>query len=80
MEQREKKVLVIGVIGADVHAVGNKIIEYRKTVGLFLTIEQIKETDILYPNNRIVCVNYSAFNLKNEKKVNFAREENVDEI
>ena len=30
--------------------------------------------------NKIVCVNYSAFNLKNEKKVNFAREENVDEI
>ena len=26
MEQREKKVIVIGVIGADVHAVGNKIL------------------------------------------------------
>ena len=26
MENREKKVLVIGVIGADVHAVGNKIL------------------------------------------------------
>ena len=29
MEQREKKVLVIGVIGADVHAVGNKILVLR---------------------------------------------------
>ena len=31
MEKREKKVLVIGVIGADVHAVGNKIL-YRAFV------------------------------------------------
>ena len=31
MEQREKKVLVIGVIGADVHAVGNKILYHAFT-------------------------------------------------
>ena len=31
MEKREKKVLVMGVIGADVHAVGNKIL-YRAFV------------------------------------------------
>lgn len=28
MENREKKILVMGVIGADVHAVGNKILEH----------------------------------------------------
>ena len=31
MENREKKVLVIGVIGADVHAVGNKILYHAFT-------------------------------------------------
>ena len=31
MEQREKKVIVIGVIGADVHAVGNKILYHAFT-------------------------------------------------
>ncbi len=31
MEGREKKVLVIGVIGADVHAVGNKILYHAFT-------------------------------------------------
>ena len=31
MEKREKKVLVIGVIGADVHAVGNKILYHAFT-------------------------------------------------
>ena len=31
MEQRKKKVLVIGVIGADVHAVGNKILYHAFT-------------------------------------------------
>ena len=31
MEQREKKVLVMGVIGADVHAVGNKILYHAFT-------------------------------------------------
>ena len=30
--------------------------------------------------NKIVCVNYTAFNLRDEKKVNFVREENIDEI
>ena len=30
--------------------------------------------------NKVVAVNYSAFNLRNEKKVNFVREEEVDEI
>ena len=31
MENRQKKVLVIGVIGADVHAVGNKILYHAFT-------------------------------------------------
>ena len=31
MEKRDKKVLVIGVIGADVHAVGNKILYHAFT-------------------------------------------------
>lgn len=31
MEKREKKVLVMGVIGADVHAVGNKILYHAFT-------------------------------------------------
>ena len=31
MEQRQKKVLVIGVIGADVHAVGNQILYHAFT-------------------------------------------------
>ena len=31
MEERKKKVLVIGVIGADVHAVGNKILYHAFT-------------------------------------------------
>ena len=31
METRKKKVLVIGVIGADVHAVGNKILYHAFT-------------------------------------------------
>ena len=31
MERQEKKVLVIGVIGADVHAVGNKILYHAFT-------------------------------------------------
>ena len=31
METREKKVLVMGVIGADVHAVGNKILYHAFT-------------------------------------------------
>ena len=31
MENRDKKVLVIGVIGADVHAVGNKILYHAFT-------------------------------------------------
>ena len=31
MDNREKKVLVIGVIGADVHAVGNKILYHAFT-------------------------------------------------
>ena len=31
MEQKRKKVLVIGVIGADVHAVGNKILYHAFT-------------------------------------------------
>ena len=30
--------------------------------------------------NKVVAVNYTAFNLRNEKKVKFVREENVDEI
>lgn len=30
--------------------------------------------------NKVVAENYTAFNLKNEKKVNFAREEMVDEV
>ncbi len=30
--------------------------------------------------NKVVAVNYTAFNLKNEKKVNFAREEGIDEV
>lgn len=30
--------------------------------------------------NKVFAVNYTAFNLKNEKKVNFTKEENVDEI
>ena len=30
--------------------------------------------------NKVVAVNYTAFNLRNEKKVKFIREENVDEI
>ena len=31
MKQKEKKCLVIGVIGADVHAVGNKILYHAFT-------------------------------------------------
>ncbi len=31
MENREKKILVMGVIGADVHAVGNKILQHAFT-------------------------------------------------
>lgn len=31
MEKREKKILVMGVIGADVHAVGNKILQHAFT-------------------------------------------------
>ena len=31
MEKRDKKVLIIGVIGADVHAVGNKILYHAFT-------------------------------------------------
>ena len=31
MEKHEKKVLVMGVIGADVHAVGNKILYHAFT-------------------------------------------------
>lgn len=30
--------------------------------------------------NKVLAVNYTAFNLKNEKKVNFAREEGIDEV
>ena len=30
--------------------------------------------------NKVVAVNYTAFNLKNEKRVNFAREEKIDEV
>ena len=30
--------------------------------------------------NKILAVNYTAFNTKNNKRLNFAREENVDEI
>ena len=35
MENRKKKVLVIGVIGADVHAVGNKILYHAFTAAGF---------------------------------------------
>ena len=31
MENRKKKVLVMGVIGADVHAVGNKILYHAES-------------------------------------------------
>lgn len=30
--------------------------------------------------NKVVAVNYTAFNLKNEKKINFTREEMIDEV
>lgn len=30
--------------------------------------------------NKVVAVDYTAFNLKNEKRVNFAREEEIDEV
>ena len=30
--------------------------------------------------NKVLAVNYTAFNLKNEKKINFTREEMVDEV
>ena len=30
--------------------------------------------------NKVLAVNYTAFNLKNEKKVNFTREESIDEV
>ena len=38
MEQQKKKVLVIGVIGADVHAVGNKILYHAFTEAGFNVI------------------------------------------
>ena len=38
MENKEKKVLVIGVIGADVHAVGNKILYHAFTEAGFEVI------------------------------------------
>jgi preprotein translocase subunit SecD len=45
---------------------------------LMMTLAGTAFTSLLL--NKIVCVNYTAFNLKDEKKVNFVREENVDEI
>ena len=45
---------------------------------LLMTLVGTAFTSLLL--NKIVCVNYNAFNLRNEKKVNFVREENIDEI
>jgi len=48
------------------------------TYNMLMTIPATAFTSMLL--NKIVAVNYTAFNYRNEKKVNFKREELVDEI
>lgn len=47
-------------------------------INLLLTIPATAFTSMYL--NKVLAVNYTAFNLKNEKKVNFSREEAVDEV
>ena len=46
MDQRRKKVLVLGVIGADVHAVGNKILYHAFTEAGFEVISVVPRKGI----------------------------------
>ena len=51
----DKKTIVLGVIGSDVHAVGNKILDYALTDAGFnvvnigvLSMQQLKQTQMQY--------------------------------
>jgi len=66
--------LVIALLMLVVPSSAVKFFSYN----LMMTLVGTAFTSLLL--NKIVCVDYTAFNLKNEKKVNFVREENVDEI